>query len=106
MLPSLDPRRTLSLFLGLALFPSFAATTFTTSYSPPTQCGPFTVNWGGPNQTTAPPFTLLVLPLDGSPTILRLPDSSFNPVTKTGQYTLDKLTPIEECNPISPQHGR
>jgi hypothetical protein len=86
MLPSLAP-----LSLSLALFPILAATGFTPLYSPPTQCGPFTVNWGGSNITTGPPFILLVLPLDAPPTIIRIPDSAFDPTTNTGKYTLDKF---------------
>ena len=80
------------LFLGFALLSSLVTTAaFTPLYSPATQCGSFTVSWAGSNVTTGPPFILLVLPLDASPTILKLPDSSFDATTKTGKYTLDKL---------------
>jgi len=34
---------------------------------------------------------LLILPFDASPAIFKLPDSSYDPTTKTGSYTLDKL---------------
>ncbi len=79
-------------FHCLALFSSLVATVaFTPSYSQPTQCGSFTVNWAASNGTTGPPFVLLILPLDGSPTILKLPDSSFDATAKSGKFTLDKL---------------
>jgi len=81
-----------SLFFAFALFSPLAATVgFTPFYSPTTQCGPFTVNWGASNVTTGPPFILLILPFDAPAAILKLPDSSFDATTKTGKYTLDKL---------------
>ena len=94
MLAFLAPSRTRNrlFFNSLALFSSLVTTAaFTPSYSPTTQCGSFTVNWTASNGTTGPPFVLLILPLDAPPTILKLPDSSFDATTKTGKYTLDKL---------------
>jgi hypothetical protein len=64
---------------------------FTPSYSAATQCGPFTVTWGGPDVTTGPPYVLLILPFDTHPTILKLPNSTYDTTTKIGNYTLDKL---------------
>jgi len=53
---------------------------------------------GVSNVTTDPPFILLVLPLDTSPAILKLPDSSFDATMKTGKYTLDELPLKSEPN--------
>lgn len=92
MLPSFAPA---SAFLGLVFFSTLplpaAAAAFTPFYSSTTQCGPFTVTWGASNVTTGPPFVLLILPLDAPPIIVGLPNSAFDPTTKTGKYTLDKL---------------
>ena len=80
-------------FLGLVFFSTFPTATaaFTPFYSSATQCSPFTVTWGASNVTTGPPFFLLILPLDAPPTIVSLPNSAFDPTTKTGKYALDKL---------------
>jgi len=78
-----------NLFALFSLLP--LAVAFTPVYSAITQCGPLTVTWGGSNVTTGPPFVLLVLPFDATPAIVKIPDSSFDPTTKIGKYTLDKL---------------
>ena len=92
MLPPLPPSCSRIFFLGLALLsPLIATMPVTPMYSSTTQCGSFTVNWTGSNVTTGPPFSLLILPLDAPPTILKLPNSSFDAMTETGKYTLDKL---------------
>jgi hypothetical protein len=68
-----------------------SSSAFTPLYSTPTQCSPFSVTWGGSNVTTGPPFVLLILPFDASPAVLKLPDSSYDATTKTGNYKLDEL---------------
>ena len=82
----------LGLSLALILFslpPSTFA--FNPSFSAGTQCSPFGVTWTWSNTTDGPPFVLLILPFDDQPTILELPNSTFDAATNTGSYTLDKL---------------
>ena len=81
MLPGIIPCLC-SLFTSRCINPSFSAGT---------QCGPFNVTWTWSNTMDGPPFVLLILPFDGQPTILNLPNSSFHAATNTGNYTLDKL---------------
>ena len=80
------------LFLGLLFLslPLPAATVaITTSYSVPTQCGPFTITWVG----QWPSFELLILPFDAEPIWIAAPGQgfSYNIRTNTSSYTLDML---------------
>jgi len=82
-----------ALSVGLILFSLPAATiAFDSSYSEATECGPFNATWTFSDTISAPPFFLLILPFGAHPTIIELPDSSYNVATKTGCFTIDKLT--------------
>ena len=77
---------------SLVFFSLLATTvTFTPSYSAATQCGPFTVTWGGLDLTTSPAFTLLILSFDAQPAIMQIPDSTYDNTANTGNYTLEPL---------------
>lgn len=88
MLPSLLSFSLSAFAFAFAFAPTVA---FSTSYSNPTQCSPFTVTWSASNVSAGPPFVLLLLPFDAPPAIFNLPDASYDAATKTGKYTLDKL---------------
>jgi len=81
-----------ALSLGLVLFSLPAATiAFEASYSETTQCSPFSATWTWSDTEPSPPFFLLILPFGAHPTIIELPNSSYNVTTKTGNFRIDKL---------------
>ncbi|KAI0366664.1 hypothetical protein BV20DRAFT_920146, partial [Pilatotrama ljubarskyi] len=76
-----------SLFAALALLlaPVPAAARFASiSFSEVKQCGNFTVNFVGGKAPAALPLTLSVLPLNGTPVFITLPDTAWNATTETG----------------------
>jgi hypothetical protein len=82
----------LSVSLALCSIPT-ATLALTPRYPAATQCGPFTVSWtwGESSGTTKPPFHMLILPFDAYPTIIKLPDLSYDVNTKAGNFTLERL---------------
>ncbi|KAI0357342.1 hypothetical protein OH77DRAFT_93430 [Trametes cingulata] len=71
--------------LALAAAPLSAAARFASiSFSEVKQCGNFTVNFVGGKAPAALPLTLSILPLNGTPVFITLPDDAWNATTETG----------------------
>jgi len=80
----------LSLSLILFSFPA-ATVAFESSYSDLTECSSFNATWAWSDIDSGPPFSLLILPFGARPTIIPIPDSSYNVTTSAGYFTTDKL---------------
>lgn len=74
-----------SFYLFSSFFFAFPVATMA-STSSPAQCGPFSATYENITSSSS----LLILPFDAQP-IRNLTNPNFDPVTKTWNYTLDKL---------------
>ncbi|KAH9851633.1 hypothetical protein C2E23DRAFT_869295 [Lenzites betulinus] len=73
------------LFALLATAPAPAAARFASiTFSQVKQCGQFTVDFVGGKAPAALPLTLSILPLNGTPIFLPLPDNAWNATTQIG----------------------
>ncbi|PVF94182.1 hypothetical protein CPB86DRAFT_665662, partial [Serendipita vermifera] len=81
---------------------------FNTSFTPPTQCGPFTVTWNATADTqTGPPYKLIIIPVNAPsapspdstglgpqlslPIVADIPDTAWDAATTSGTYTIEQL---------------